>query len=342
MKKEKELAERRKNDPALNHTQDHLVRKLFSKFKRGPAMVGGGAPGDIERGDSFIGLADNGIPIGAGAGNGTFDGGLRQEQSNGNSNGRSGFGGRDNRVEPAEDDNKKVIQHKERGVKRGFAGGGGAWARFKSGGGGSKDSQEPTPVETSQDETGASRRSSDATPNKTAAVSTISVSSAAPVHKDVTPADLATAVAVSSSVKQQVVVSPTKTTPSKSPSKGDTSQEYREIMRNMADFKVDMRRDINAMNDKINKMESMMTDFIGKLNTALPQAVSEDGGNGSGSDRHRHRHHHHRRRHDKSRSRDRRKCSGTEDEAGDGGNESPGKKSSSEMKFVPGRKEEYL
>ena len=37
LKKEKELAERRKNDPALNQTQDHLVRKLFSKFKRGPS-----------------------------------------------------------------------------------------------------------------------------------------------------------------------------------------------------------------------------------------------------------------------------------------------------------------
>lgn len=34
LKKEKELAERRKNDPALNQSQDHLVRKLFSKFKK--------------------------------------------------------------------------------------------------------------------------------------------------------------------------------------------------------------------------------------------------------------------------------------------------------------------
>ena len=34
MQKEKELAERRKNDPALNTSQDHLVRKLFSKFKK--------------------------------------------------------------------------------------------------------------------------------------------------------------------------------------------------------------------------------------------------------------------------------------------------------------------
>ena len=34
LKREKELAEKRKNDPALNQSQDHLVRKLFSKFRK--------------------------------------------------------------------------------------------------------------------------------------------------------------------------------------------------------------------------------------------------------------------------------------------------------------------
>ena len=34
LRREKELAERRKNDPALNQSQDHIVRKLFSKFKK--------------------------------------------------------------------------------------------------------------------------------------------------------------------------------------------------------------------------------------------------------------------------------------------------------------------
>ena len=83
MKKEKELAERRKNDPALNQTQDHIVRKLFSKFRRAPSgdVVGaapasdrsgrkaaaGGGGGDIERGAGGLAeLADNnGIPPGS-------------------------------------------------------------------------------------------------------------------------------------------------------------------------------------------------------------------------------------------------------------------------------------
>ena len=73
LKKEKELAERRKNDPALNQTQDHLVRKLFSKFKRGPTS----APSidvaldrrDVERGGGGsieITVDNNGIPPGLG------------------------------------------------------------------------------------------------------------------------------------------------------------------------------------------------------------------------------------------------------------------------------------
>ena len=34
VKREKELAERRKNDPPPDISQDHLVRKIFSRFKK--------------------------------------------------------------------------------------------------------------------------------------------------------------------------------------------------------------------------------------------------------------------------------------------------------------------
>ncbi|GLV37371.1 ether a go-go [Carabus blaptoides fortunei] len=53
VRREKELAERRKNEPQLDQTQDHLVRKIFSKFRRdrthhsgaASASPGGGGPG---------------------------------------------------------------------------------------------------------------------------------------------------------------------------------------------------------------------------------------------------------------------------------------------------------
>ncbi|XP_055389293.1 potassium voltage-gated channel protein eag isoform X1 [Condylostylus longicornis] len=56
VKREKELAERRKNEPQLPQNQDHLVRKIFSKFRRTPQHIGGtlkeGAQSDLEKGDS--------------------------------------------------------------------------------------------------------------------------------------------------------------------------------------------------------------------------------------------------------------------------------------------------
>ena len=61
--KEQELAERRKNDPVLNHTQDHLVRKLFNKFKKndggggptgGSVVVPGAEKVDVEKGEHSL------------------------------------------------------------------------------------------------------------------------------------------------------------------------------------------------------------------------------------------------------------------------------------------------
>lgn len=40
MKREKELAERRKNEPKLDQSQDHLVRKIFSRFRKGGSTSG--------------------------------------------------------------------------------------------------------------------------------------------------------------------------------------------------------------------------------------------------------------------------------------------------------------
>lgn len=58
MRREKELAERRKNEPQLGSSQDHLVRKIFSKFRRaqqnaqGPKEQTGSTQSDVEKGDT--------------------------------------------------------------------------------------------------------------------------------------------------------------------------------------------------------------------------------------------------------------------------------------------------
>ncbi|KAL7033273.1 hypothetical protein ACKWTF_007523 [Chironomus riparius] len=56
VKREKELAERRKNEPQLGSTQDHLVRKIFSKFRRAQQSAQlskeGSQNSDVEKGDT--------------------------------------------------------------------------------------------------------------------------------------------------------------------------------------------------------------------------------------------------------------------------------------------------
>ncbi|KYN08917.1 Potassium voltage-gated channel protein eag [Trachymyrmex cornetzi] len=46
VRREKELAERRKNEPQLDQAQDHLVRKIFSRFRRDRQHTA-----DVEKGD---------------------------------------------------------------------------------------------------------------------------------------------------------------------------------------------------------------------------------------------------------------------------------------------------
>lgn len=55
VRREKELAERRKNEPQLGSSQDHLVRKIFSKFRRAQqnAQVPKAEPSsDVEKGET--------------------------------------------------------------------------------------------------------------------------------------------------------------------------------------------------------------------------------------------------------------------------------------------------
>jgi len=131
-----------------------------------------------------------------------------------------------------------------------------------------------------------------------------------------------------------------------------SEQQYREIVKNMSDFKVDMKTEIGRMNDKINRMEELMTDFISKLSAALPKAADEDrerrrGAGAAG-------------RRDKARSRSRSKVSPTETElpdadgGGGGGASASGTRGrprsepqspshgNGRIHFVPGQREEFL
>lgn len=70
VKRELELAERRKNEPQMGTNQDHLVRKIFSKFRRAPHPHAQGskdtpckevvALSDVEKGDGSSGDQERG------------------------------------------------------------------------------------------------------------------------------------------------------------------------------------------------------------------------------------------------------------------------------------------
>ncbi|CAH0560828.1 unnamed protein product [Brassicogethes aeneus] len=62
VKRERELAERRKNEPQLDQNQDHLVRKIFSKFRRDRSQHV--ATNDMEKGADSSEGGDKGIARG--------------------------------------------------------------------------------------------------------------------------------------------------------------------------------------------------------------------------------------------------------------------------------------
>lgn len=52
------MAERRKNEPQLATNQDHLVRKIFSKFRRTPQATSGSKDGNATQSDAEKGDAE--------------------------------------------------------------------------------------------------------------------------------------------------------------------------------------------------------------------------------------------------------------------------------------------
>ena len=59
VRREKELAERIKNEPQLDQNQDQLVRKIFSKFRKERSQLQSQNSADIEKGGTNVDLKGN-------------------------------------------------------------------------------------------------------------------------------------------------------------------------------------------------------------------------------------------------------------------------------------------
>lgn len=277
VKRERELAERRKNEPQLEATQDHLVRKLFSRFRKGPTdrvstgsslQTDASSVKDVEKGDS------------ARASDSENDGSLSQE-----------LGNKVVKVFPAtkvstekDDIGTPPVVVKAAPVAAAAPRPKGKWGALMGSGGGSSTPSTAKTI-TPSDSIEESRASSESPePSKLS-----KIKQAASGNK-VFPKQSKPLVA---SGRQETIEELTETTSVGSPAKdmvggggvglpvgasaattaalmsSTATAEYQQIISNMMDFKVDVKLEIQRLNQKMNKLEDLLGDIATKLNQQL-------------------------------------------------------------------------
>ncbi|XP_040563458.1 potassium voltage-gated channel protein eag isoform X2 [Lepeophtheirus salmonis] len=254
VKKEQELAEKRNTEPALNHSQDHLVRKIFSKFKKGstdsslPSNLSNSK--DLERGD-----ADGGPALG------------------GNNGLNNGIPLNNNKVSVS--DVLKIEEKDSSSTSGGKRGPGGSlWGRFKtapssSGGGGNntstsnvnkQSSSSPSGggsntlsvIRTGSDEINESRRNSGSSIRNSPIKS---IENDFFLHIQAKQLEQQRAREKQQALQQQLSFDP--------------GIDLSTVVNNLVEFKSEIKQEISEMNIKISNMESSMNNFISTLNKSL-------------------------------------------------------------------------
>lgn len=277
VKREKELAERRKNDPQLDSTQDHLVRKLFSRFRKGDRPSTGSSlqtdlsiTKDIEKGDS-VKASDSENEIGDGAGAVT----------------------KVVKVFPAskeKDDGESTAAP----PKPTFPRPKGKWgALLKGGDAPSPKAPAPQPPPASRDSSTEEKLQSTESTSRPPLVKLGGVGgnkvfpkqSARPIVQS-SREDTIEEVTESSPITKKKVEQTTvlveqvksKPTPVVPPA---SSAEFSQLNATLMDFKVDVQLEIQRLNQKMSKLEGLLGDVLTKLN----QQLNGPGG-GAGSSSH--------------------------------------------------------
>jgi hypothetical protein len=291
VKRERELAERRKNEPQLEATQDHLVRKLFSRFRKGGDRVSTGSSlqtdtssvKDIEKGDS------------ARASDSENDASLSQE-----------IGNKVVKVFPA----SKVSTEKDdlgpvasttmavvaKTTPAPAARPKGKWGALMGSGGGGGAPPPPVSKTITATDSLEDNKVQQSTPGSSSEPPASSSSSAAPEPSKLSKIKQAasgnkvfpTKSKPTISGRQETIEELTETTSVGSPAKdmvvaagspsaaataalmtATASAEYQQIISNMMDFKVDVKLEIQRLNQKMNKLEDLLGDIVVKLNQQL-------------------------------------------------------------------------
>lgn len=282
MRREKELAERRKNEPQLDQNQDHLVRKIFSKFRRDRALQAQASQSqsptpapDLEKGEKEEMMSDGGILekrlsiCAAKLSNVT-------EADSGSSSSALAVGG-----------SKPVTRPTTIRASK--------WGRLL---GSSVDSGSETTATSSRPASGRdSPAKSSGSGNGNGAGG--SGNKVFPKLQKVTAAGglappqvtrqdtieeivefeerqtRATNLRKFDSCDSGIIRSDQKLNESFRPPTAGTPAEYKEIMTNIMDFKVDVKLEVQRLNQKISRMEEMLCEVLSRLGSHSPSSASQ-------------------------------------------------------------------
>lgn len=291
VKREKELAERRKNDPQLDTNQDHLVRKLFSRFRKtGPPTT---PTQSNERASTGSSLHTESSVLSHFKDVEKGDGSARSDSENDASQPLTGGN------EAASNNNKlaKVFPAPKAGSEEPKPKLKGKWGAFMGGGTGGAGTQ--SSVESSVEKEESSRESAHPPLSRLGKLKAITAGPATPTPggngNKVFPKKGAPVISggrqetideltetpstgsPSKSPEIRTVKLPAPPVPSVSPSAvsaglsfpGTMSPEYQQIIASLQDFKVDVKLEIQRLNQKMNKLEDLLGDIATKLNQQL-------------------------------------------------------------------------
>lgn len=283
VRREKELAERRKNEPQLDQNQDHLVRKIFSKFRRDRALQAQASQSqsptpapDLEKGEKEETMSDGGM--------------LEKRLSICASK-------LSNVTEADSGSSSSALVTVSKPVARPTTIRASKWGRLL---GSSVDSGSETTAASSRPASGRdSPAKSSGSGNGNGSSAGGSGNKVFPKLQKVTAAGglappqmtrqdtieeivefeerqtRATNLRKFDSCDSGIIRSDHKLNESFRPPTAGTPAEYKEIMTNIMDFKVDVKLEVQRLNQKISRMEEMLCEVLSRLGSHSPSSASQ-------------------------------------------------------------------
>ncbi|KAG8283461.1 Potassium voltage-gated channel sub H member 5 [Homalodisca vitripennis] len=281
VRREKELAERRKNEPQLDQNQDHLVRKIFSKFRRDRALQAQASQSqspvgqDVEKGEK----SDT-----------ASDGGLLEKR-------HSICGAKLTSVAEADSGSSSSALVPVQKTARPTTIRASKWGRLL---GSSLDSGSETTAVSSRPASGRDSPAKSSGSGNGNGSSGGSGNKVFPKLQKVTAAGgLAPPQVVRQDTIEEIVEledrqnrstnlrkfdsydsgiirsSNQKLNENFQPPPAGTPAEYKEIISNIMDFKVDVKLEVQRLNQKITRMEEMLTEVLSRLGSTSPSSASQ-------------------------------------------------------------------